>query len=436
MRRLRATLFLAILCPFGAAPSGAHATPPTVSLASLELKLPQAPALLADELQIEAAAQSGNAARAKSGLSYLYSNSFGPAAIIVPRSYDYHILRYEQSLGVSLPLFGSNAEEQLAIVDAQEREQLARIALAEARRERLAVLREAYVQYWEYDSETTIARGYLGAARDTLPQARVLLRTGFWTTSKLLDLLDAIDKVASDAEIFRNSQLTQLAQIEAAVGYEMPPFASETPAFFSSCVPDRRHALDSAYRADATLAQLDAQIVVVRSEYARASWSSLHASATLKAGFVTDINQHISGYDLQAGVDLSAPRHGHAEERDVRAEYAEELQSLALREQQRHNDLDAAIDALLHSVANAHTALHQSLEDLATREQDLRKALVRYHTIHQAAGVGFSDVQERRDEVYAAQRAAALARGALLLQANQLLLIAPGTCDGSYEPMP
>jgi hypothetical protein len=418
------------------APLRADSPPPVITLVSLEAQVPQAPALQADELEVEAALQDINAEKAKSGLAYTYQTDMGPSAIIVPRSYDYHVLRYDQNVGVTLPLFGSNLEEQEAILDAEKQAELAKIALAEGQRERLAALREAYTYYWEYGSEHNTANTYLHYADSQLPQARALVRVGFWTSSKLIDFLDGVDRVKSDAENYRSLQLSQLAEVSAAVGSEVQMFAPEAPVFFGSCAPDRAAALDSAFASDAMLAQLDVEAVVYKTLLRQVRFASIQASASLQAGSTTDINYRVSGYDVRAAVNLTAPHHGHAEERDLKGEYESDLQSLALQKTQRRNDLTAAVDSSLANIGDAQTTLRQALEDLTSRSEDLKKAMIRYQTIHQAAGVGFSDVQERRDEVYAAQTAVESARGQLLLQANQLLLVAPGACGGSYQPMP
>jgi outer membrane protein TolC len=434
-RRFGVTLALCAVVATSA-PLRADAPPPVITLGALEAQVPQAPALQADELEVEAALQDVSAEKARSGIEYTYQTDLGPNAIIVPRSFDYHVLRYDQNVGVQLPLFGSNLDEQATILDAEKQAQLERIALAEGQRERLATLREAYTYYWQYGSEHNTANSYLHFSDSQLPQARALVKVGFWTSSKLIDFLDGMDQVQSDAENYRNEQLSQLADISAAVGSEVQMFAPEVPAFFGSCVPDRTAALTSAFASDATLAEFDAETVVYKALLKHIRFASVEATASLQAGSTTDINYRVSGYDLRAAVNLTAPRHGHAEERDLRGEYTDKLQSLSLQETERRNDLTAAVDSSLDTVQNARTTLQQALENLAARSEDLRKATVRYETIHQAAGVGFSDVQERRTEVYSAQTALENARGALFVEANQLLLLAPGACGGTYEPMP
>lgn len=438
MKSRSASCLVAAVAIFVAAPApvGADAPVPVITLGSLESQVPQAPALQADELEVEAALQDVNAQKAKSGIAYTFENDLGPSAIIVPRSYDYHVLRYDQSVGVTLPLFGSNLEQQESILDAEKQAQLARISLAESHRERLATLREAYTYYWQYGSEDNTANSYLHYAQSQLPQARALVRIGFWTSSRLIDFLDGVDRVKSDGENYRSLQLAQLTEISAAVGSEVQMFAPQLPSFFGSCIPDRSVALNSAFASDATLAQLDAAAVEDEALLKQVKFASVQASASLQAGSTTDINYRVSGYDARASVNLTAPHHAHAEERDLRSEYTYELQSLSLQESERRNDLTAAVDSSLDNVQEAQTTRLQALEDLAARSQDLKKAMVRYQTIHQAAGAGFSDVQERRDEVYAAQVALASASAQLLLQANQLLLVAPGACGGTYETMP
>jgi hypothetical protein len=434
MRRLHAGVWTVLLSVFALQATVGAESP--VSLDSLELRVPQAPGLQASSASIEAAIQDIRVQHDRSGLGYLFSASLGPAAIIVPRSFDDHVLRFQQQTGLSLPLLGARVAQQIAISSAQEREQLARITFEEARRERIASLRDAYTQYWQYDDEIKAARAYLANGQTALHQANVLLQTGFWTQSKLLDLLNSFQTVRSDAENYQRARLAQLANIDAALGTEINRFEPVAPDFFNACTPERAVAVESAIRSDATLANLEAQVAQVRTQYALVHGSSIDASASLQAGNTTDINHSVSGYDLQASINASLPMHARDEERGLRAEYAAQLESLQLQETQRNVELAAAVDALLEAVANAQTTLRQSINDVSARTGDLHKAIVRYNTIGESNGTGFDDVLAKQEELYTAQQAVAAARAAVLIQANDLLMLAPGACGGAYEAMP
>lgn len=434
--RFRAWLCFALVFASYIPAAGAQGSDPPVSLSSLEQRIDQAPGLLANAQDIEAAQQSVRATRDASGLAYAYNADFGPAAIIVPRSYDQHVLRFEQTLGLQLPLLGTATAQYNSVLGAQEKEAIARVTLDQARRLRLATLREAYVNYWQYDVEGSISQDYLNATDAEMSKARALRRTGFWTATNMLDFLDTIQRVRSDQQTSVTNQHGQLALIQSAVGVEVPAFRPVAPEFYNSCAPNRTLALESAFNTDATLATLSAQNVQVRSQLAKVHGSTINATASGQAGSVTDINVQQSGYDVTAAINLALPTHARDEERALRAQYAAQLTSISLQEEQRRVEISSILDSLLANVQSAQTTLEQAQTDVATRKEDLRKAIVAYNTVRLGGSTGFDQVHEMRDELYLAQRTAAIDEAGVLLQANQVLALAPGACGGEYHAMP
>ena len=432
----RAWLSLVMVCVMSVPMAAARGADATVSLASLEQRVAQAPGLIAGQRDIEAAQQAIRVERDRAGWNYQYNADFGPSAIIVPRSFDEHVLRFEHTFGLGLPLLGSKTAQLLTILDAQTKERLAEIAYEQARRLRIATLREAYVQYWEYDNESAVAQTYVGAVQAEIPKARALRQTGFWTYTNLLDFLDTVQRVQSDQRSFESLKRAQLATVQSAVGIEVPAFRPVQPEFYNACNVSRAGALTSAFAVDPTLATLTAEIVQVRTQLASVRGSSIAAAATGQAGSVTDINQKVSGYDLRAALNVSLPTHGRDEERALRDEYAAQLSSLSLQQEQRRVDIASSLDSVLADIESAQTTLAQAQQTEAARREDLRKSIIAYNTLRQGGATGFDQVHEKRDELYEAQKATAAARGDLLVKANQLLLVAPAACGKAYTPMP
>jgi len=432
VRRLAA----AILCALAFHSTSAMGASQDVSLSALEQMVAEAPGLLAEQRSIAAAIAGVRVEKDKSGLAYVYMNDFGPQAQIVPRSTDFHVLTFSQLGGVQLPLLGTRIAQQLAIIDAQQREQLSRVEFAEAKRTRIAALRNAYVEYWKYVNDASVSRQYSSDDNKALAKARVLRQTGFWTESNLLDFLDTLEKVKTNLRTSESSARRQLAQIDSAIGTEVEPFHPLTPEFFTGCELDRTRALASAFLIDSTIARTDAAIAQTNKKYARVHGTSVEGTASLQVSSTTDINQRVSGYGLHAILNVGVPGHGRDEERGLRAEYSAELQSLKLDEDQRRVELTAAVDSALADLAGSQDTLAQTLTDLSAKQGDLRRALVRYRTVEQAGSTGFEDVHMKADELYVAQRAAVEARADRLLKANALLAIAPGVCPRPYESMP
>jgi hypothetical protein len=422
---LSLTFFLQVTVPGTTAEPG--------SLAPLEQQIATSPGLLADQLEIQAAADDVRETRDKSGLAYTYSNDIGPEAIIVPYNVDDHVLRFEQAVGIKLPLLGTETAEMLLIVDAEKREQIAKIAMNAAYRNQLAQLREAYVHYWADRRDIEIADVYLSGVSDERPQALSLLHQGFWTQTQYLDYVTTINDIDAQENESRNLSASHLALIASSLGHAIDPFDPDTPEFYENCVPNRTTAMTSAFDVDTALAQLQAESAEVVVELGRVKGSSIDASATLTGGSQTDINHQVSGYDVLAGIDVSLPQRARDEERAARDKYQTELQQIALEAQQRKAEIVAQIDAAITELSSDEIILAQAKDVQQVRWHDLSNAIAKLNTLKQAPQDAFTDVHAKRGEVYESTRAVSAAEADLFLKANELLKLAPGACGGSYD---
>jgi hypothetical protein len=403
------------------------------SLPPLEAQVATSPGLLADQLEIQAASDDVRAVRDRTGLAYTYSNDIGPEAIIVPFNVDDHVLRFEQAVGVKLPILGTETAQILTIIDAEKREQIAEIAINAAYRDRLAELREAYVHYWTDARNIQMADTYLASANDERSQALSLLHQGFWTQTEYMDYATTVSNVNAQENEARNDAASHLALIASSLGHEVDPFDPERPQFFENCKPDRTMAITSAFAVDTSLAQLQAEGAEVAIQLARVKGSSIDASVRLSGGSETDINHQVSGYDVLAGVDLSLPTHGRDEERSDRNKYETELQQLALATEQRKAEIVAQVDAAMTELGGDDVSLSEAKLVAQERVRDLAIAVAKLNTLKQAPQEAFADVHAKTDEVYVSSRAIATAEDDLLLKANALLRLAPGACGGGYD---
>ncbi len=422
----------ALLCT----PMVARAVERRIPLEYLEAQIDAGPGVQASASTVVAKAQALRATEDKAGLGYLYDAEFGPAAIIVANAPDNHVLRFEQDAGLTLPLWGTAIDQQLAVVGAAEQEQIAKIELDQIRRLKLYTLRKAYIQYWGYDDQANVANGYVSGSQGDLQVGRSLRKTGFVIDTDLLDISESIEKIKFDVESFRNLQRAQLALVDTALGYELPLFQPVSPDFFDRCVPDRQIALKSAFDVDPSIATLDAETVQVERQLADVKGSSLAALATGEGGTTTDINHRVSGYNLNAELDLALPTHARDEERAHRAQYEAELDSLAFSEKQRHIEVQSALDAALDNVSSARTLLDQAKADENARRADLKNATAQFAYLRSAPQGSLVNLHAKRNDLLTAQIATATALENVLLQATELLLVAPAACGGSYQPIP
>jgi len=410
--------------------SAARAAEPTISLGSLETTIDEAPGLEAALRHIDATEKAEGVAGARSGLDYLFDAGFGPRNDIVSNTENNTTVRYAQSAGIQLPLLGTAIAQQNAIGAARTDESLARIAYAEERRDRIAQLRNAYALFWQYGRQREIAEHYAQAFSSELRAARALRRNGFWTEGNLLDFLDALGRFNTDVRTLRTSQRTQLTAISAALGRDVGPFRAIEPVLGAACVPKRADAFRSAAEIDPTLAKIAAETDRLTSQVQRVRGSSIDASAQVATGTVFDLLPPRVGYSLTVGLNVGLPTHARSEERALRDELAAQVDEQNLLGVQRRAEISAAIDGELDELANARDDLAQATRNEASKREDLREAVVRFHTLSQSGAGSFNDVQTTLAELFDAENATAIARGTVYLKASALFLLAPNACDG------
>ncbi len=270
-----------------------------------------------------------------------------------------------------------------------------------------------------------------------ISKARLLRKNGFFTFTNLLDVQSSVQKAQFDVASLRSLQRSQLAFVASALGNELAPFVPVAPDFFDRCAPRRAQALASAYGVDANLAQIEAQIAQVHDQLANVKGSSIAASAVGEVGNTTDINinNRATGWRVEAGLNVSLPTHARDEERASRAEGQAQLEALAYSEKQRRVEIESALDAALDNVRSAQTLLEQAQADERARDKDLRTEKAAFTLLRQNPQE-FLTVHAKRADLLVAQNAVSVDRMNVLLQAADLLLIAPAACGGTFDAIP
>jgi outer membrane protein TolC len=424
---LAATLVLGALVS-GIAPS-ARADEPALGLDTLETRVDEAPGVRAAAVAVSADVEGEGVASARTGLDYVFNNGIGPRSDIVTKNVNTNAFRYGQSVGVQLPILGRAFAQTNAVETARTTSQLARIDYQDRRRQVLTKLRTAYVLYWQYDRQQGLAQSYVDRLTQDLPAARALRSSGFFTEANLLDYLDTLSRLRTEARRDRSLERTQLAAISSALGSDIAPFHPIDPQFDPDCVPMRDDTVASAAAIDPDLAKIVADTDEVRSQLARVRGSSIDASVVANLGTVADIVPARLGYELTAGLSLTLPTHARAEERSLRNELQDELDSQQLLAEQRRDDIRAQVESVIDQLTSARDDLRQTLvADEAARE-NLREAEIRYRTITSPGASGFNDVQTRVVEAYSNENDAAIARADVFLKLEGVLALAPDACN-------
>jgi outer membrane protein TolC len=407
----------------------ARADEPALALAVLEQRVSSALALQAAQQHADSAAQAAAVESARSGLQYFLATGYGFHNSIVTNNLNNQALDYDQRIGVQLPLLGTNFDQTQSILSAQTAATLARISVDDTKRQVVAQLRDAYVQYWLYSSQSTSDVGYVGALNQELPRALALVKTGFWTGADLIDFREALSAAQTDLQVNRNSRRAQLSRLRSVLGQRLDAFSPLEPDFAAACEPSLDRAIDLATNVDATIAKLEAQIAETKTLLKNVPGSSIQASAQTSFGAVFNIPPR-AGYEFVVGLNASLPAHNRVEEQSRRREYEEQLADLRLQEQQARLDVASAVELALTNYTNARVTLAQAREDERARREDLRTSLVRFQTINAPDAAPFAAVNTATINVYKSVAASTTASANVYLAANQLLLLSPGACQG------
>jgi hypothetical protein len=426
-RRLVAILLTVALVP-ASLPLPAAADDQPLSLANLEQLLLGAPSLRAAQRRIDADLDFEGVVQARSGLEYTYTNAIGPRSDIVIDNVNNNTFRYQQRVGIQLPILGAAITQQYEAIAARTDEILARVAYEKERRTRLSALRAAYVLYWQYDLEDQIADRYANLLTSKLDAARSLRLNGFWTQGQFLDFLDTLSRYKTNAQTLRSSRRAQLTLIASSLGGEISSFRPLDPTFETGCTPTHDAALAAAEAIDPELATTAAQIAQIDAKLGHVRGSSIDAHAVAGLGNVFDFVNPTVGYELTAGVAVTLPTHARAEERALRAQLDALLDEQRLLAEQRRSDLSAQVEAAIDELTNARADLALAQQEQKARLEDLREAVVRFGTLNATGAAAFDEVEIYSAEAFTAETTAATARGTVFTKANALLLLAPASC--------
>ena len=422
------SLVLLAAAALASAPVPARADDPSLPLTNLEQLLTGAPSLRAKARRIEADLDFEGVVAGRSGLAYTFSNAIGPRSDIVTDNVNNNTFRYQQRFGVQLPLLGSAIAQQNEAYAARADEALARIDYERERRARLSALRSAYVMYWQYDLQQSIADRYANLLGGKLESARSLRRSGFWTQGNFMDFLDTLARYKTVAQTVRSSRRAQLTLIATSLGAELTPFRPLDPTFETGCTPSHQSALAAAEAIDSDLAQAQAKIAQLKGQESGVRGSSIDAHALAGFSNVFDFVNPTVGYDLTAGVSVTLPTHARSEERALRKQIDALLDEQRLVEEQRRSDLSAQVEGAIDELSNARADLAQARRDEQSRLENLREAVVRFNTINASGSAGFDQIEISSAEAYTAEYATAAARANVFLKANALLALAPAAC--------
>ncbi|MBD5655302.1 MAG: hypothetical protein IAI50_08970 [Candidatus Eremiobacteraeota bacterium] len=410
------------------APSRAGADDAPIPLANLEQLLAGAPSLRAAQRRIDADLDFEGVVQSRSGLEYTYTNAVGPRSDIIINNVNNNTFRYQQRVGIQLPILGSAITQQNDAIVARTDELLARIAYEQERRQRLSALRAAYVLYWQYDFQQSIAERYANLLNAKLEAARGLRRNGFWTQGQFLDFLDTLSRYKTDEQTLRSSRRAQLTLIASSLGAELSSFRPLDPTFETGCIPTHDSALAAAEAIDSQLATTQAQIAQIDAELAHVRGSSIDAHAIAGLGNVVDFVNPAVGYELTAGVQVSLPTHARSEERSMRNQLDAQRDEQRLLAEQRRSDLSAQVEGAIDELSNARADLKVAIQEQQARLEDLREAVVRFNTINATGAGAFDEIEIDSAEAFTAETAVATARGTVYTKANALLLLAPAAC--------
>jgi outer membrane protein TolC len=401
----------------------AHADNAGVPLANFEQKVNDSYAVRAAQALIDEDTAAIGSARMKAGPSIIFNNLYGPRHEDVPNLYTDSYLRYQQFVGIHVPLLGSRETQQEDIVMATADRTVAQMDYENTRLQLIAAVRENYIKYWLARQEQDTAQSFMAELNQDAPASDALRRNGFWTASDQMNYTNLIQKAKTDYERAELTQREALAQLGLATNTVVAPFDPVEPSF-ASCVASAPVAINSAFANDPELAIYDAQSREAQSLVRLQRWTGLDIGLNVGAQSFVDTPGGVT-YGAMIGLDLAAPVHMKSYRADEVARITAQMQRYDLLVKERRAQLQSAVMVALSDRDQAATELAQAQRDERVLAEDIRESRVRFANV---APQTLAEIQTKAQTAYQTRVTIAEDQGAILLKLNDLLQIAPDSC--------
>jgi outer membrane protein TolC len=421
---------LALIAAFGVMQLPAGADPTAVPLSHFEAQVDDSLALSASQAGIESAQAELASAQAKFGHTLVANTIFGPQQDVEDQLLSRTYVRFEQDIGVKIPILGSREEEQMSVASANGDLQVARADYSIQRQQLLAQVRQAYVNYWIASQSVQMASNFVSEMQTYGPANEALRKNGFWTSADDLAYEDMVSNAQTDGEKALQVQRDALSELSLLTNTEVAPFTPVQPDF-ADCHPDAMLVSNQAINSDPTIQKYKSQIAEANQVLGLQRWVGYDADVRLGGGvYVNSVGAYLNspggtGYRLFGILDLEMPEHPGRLRADEVAKLDASVRQLNLLVAAREADIKTGVQVAVGDGNELTREIAQAGEHERSIAEDVREMRVRFTYV---APSSLADVQAKEQDSYTARSGLLLAQNALLVKVSDLLEVAPNAC--------
>ncbi len=410
------------------APFTARADEATVSLPTLEEKIPATLQIQAATAQLQASQHLVHERESREGLQLGAGLDAGRHRDVVTSTVNYSYSNVVPRVGISYPLLGARAQLLESSQEARLQRDINSADLESQRLQLLWDLRKNYILYWQYLQQQVLTEKHVTELSNMEGAAKRLLNKGLWTQSDYLQFSSDLATARNNLSQFDTMKRDSLNDMRVVIGINVPGFTPVQPEFPNLCAatPD---IYQSAEAHSSNLKKLKAQLDDVKFDQDLTSGRAINSDIHLQASYNNELNASRYGYAVVVGAEVSMPLH-FMEADDANADKlnAATMQNSALTEQAR-----AGLHLKVQDALEDYRQAQQKVEatDAAEKAADeaLRESRLRFENVPQPL---FGELVQKIIQEYHAALTDIEAKSTVALRANDLMLLAPDSCPGKH----
>ncbi len=337
--------------------------------------------------------------RQRRGLKLFANGGYADVSEVVTDDLKRNYQRQYLTLGLSYPLFGTNAAERAAIVEAEYGVTASEMQRRSLRSKALATLRRSYIDYWISHRRLSTSREFLQSEPETHHWLTERTASGYLLEADRLEFMSGFDlarrAVASDEELMDRTHGTMALLTKDS----LPKFLPESPALSEICL-DKEELLHKAIELDPQLQRLKYRKATLRQLKNSASEieGNLNLSTTVGRDEPSSLNDSglALSFNVRMPLEFLGARHNMKAARNARLHQVN--LEIDRRRYELANEIDSAVNRYRTAVENlsfAETRFAAALESV--RERQLKAARLPGDRLEQLQQARFSSYRTAID---------------------------------------
>jgi outer membrane protein TolC len=395
-----------------------------IPLAQFETQVDQSLTLQAAQMAVDETKAALLSAEDRSGPALTSATQIGPRRDVVDSALLRTYTRFEEDLGVKIPLLGSHTAQQEAIAVAKTQNDMARLDYEQTKLQLVAKLRQTYISYYEATRRQAAAEQFVDQLNAQQAATSALRKNGFWTEADELRYSTMIQRAQTDEARAAVAQTDALQQLSLLTNSPVHPFTPAEPAF-AACAPAPDAATFSAYSQDVELQKIAVAAAEIQALAPLERWDGFDTNLNVGALSYLDKPGGV-GYGFYVGADFVAPIHATRLKADEEQRAQSAMQQYRLLAEARKAELHTGVMVALDDRSQAVQELAQAERDHLALAEDLRESRVRFAFV---APTSLGDVQQKAQTDYQAQVAMIADQAQIWQKTADLLQLAPNACS-------